>query len=348
MGARRAQPRAQWQTTRMGRSIDYEHGITAIDAEYQRPGLAAFYLLVEGKKAAFIDTGTSLSVPHALEVLRRQELTPEDVAYVIPTHVHLDHAGGAGEMMRRFPNARLVVHPRGARHLIDPGKLIAGVAEVYGAEAAARHFGNIAPIPAERVIEAPDNFVLDLGGRELLFLDTPGHARHHFCVWDERSRGVFSGDTFGISYREFDTDKGAFIFPTTTPVQFEPDALHVSIDRLVALRPAQIYLTHFARVTDDARRGGGSARQGAGAEIARLASDMHELVTAFADMARGLRDAGPTRHARLIQGQRDILRPRLAAHGCRFDPDQFENLLAGDYSLNAQGLGVWLDREAAT
>jgi glyoxylase-like metal-dependent hydrolase (beta-lactamase superfamily II) len=330
MGALRARPRARWQTTGMGRSIDYEHGITAIDAEYQRPGLAAFYLLIEGGKAAFIDTGTSLSVPHALEVLRRRGLTPQDVAYVIPTHVHLDHAGGAGEMMRRFPGARLVVHPRGARHLVDPGKLIAGVAEVYGAEAATRHFGAIAPIPAERVIEAPDNFVLDLGGRPLLFLDTPGHARHHFCVWDERSRGVFSGDTFGISYREFDTDKGAFIFPTTTPVQFEPEPLHASIDRLVSLRPAQILLTHFARVT----------------EIERLAADMHELVTAFADMARDVRDVGPARHARLIQGQRDILLPRLAAHGCRFDPDQFEKLLAGDYELNAQGLGVWLDREA--
>lgn len=315
----------------MGRYIDYEHGITAIDAEYQRPGLAAFYLLIEGGKAAFIDTGTSLSVPQALAALERQGLTAHDVAYVIPTHVHLDHAGGAGEMMRRFPNARLVVHPRGARHLIDPAKLIAAVAEVYGAEAAARHFGTIAPIPAERVLEAPDQFVLELGGRPLLFLDTPGHARHHFCVWDERSRGVFSGDTFGISYRELDTDKGAFIFPTTTPVQFEPGPLHASIDRLVALRPAQIFLTHFGRVT----------------EIERLAADMHELVTAFADMARGVRDAGAARHARLIQGQRDILLPRLAAHGCKFDPDQFEKLLAGDYELNAQGLGVWLDREAA-
>jgi glyoxylase-like metal-dependent hydrolase (beta-lactamase superfamily II) len=315
----------------MGRFIEYGDGITAIDAEYQRPGLAAFYLLVEGRQAAFIDTGTSRSLPQALAALRTQGLAAEDVAYVIPTHVHLDHAGGAGAMMRRFPNARLVIHPRGARHLIDPARLIAGVIEVYGAEAVAQHFGEIAPIAAERVIEAPDNFRLDLNGRELLFLDTPGHARHHFCVWDERSRGIFAGDTFGISYRELDTARGAFIFPTTTPVQFEPGPLHASIDRLVALRPAAVFLTHFGRVT----------------EIERLAGDMHELVTAFADMARRVRDAGAARHARLIQGQRDILLPRLAAHGCKFDPDQFEKLLAGDYELNAQGLGVWLDREAA-
>lgn len=310
--------------------IDYEHGITAIDAGYQRPGLAAFYLMVEGGKAAFIDTGTSLSVPRALAALDRKGLTAQAVAYVIPTHVHLDHAGGAGEMMRRFPSARLVVHPRGARHLIDPGKLIAGVAEVYGAEAAARHFGTIVPIPAERVIEAQDNFVLELAGRPLLFLDTPGHARHHLCVWDACSRGVFAGDTFGISYREFDTDKGAFIFPTTTPVQFEPGPLHASIDRLVALNPVRMFLTHYGCVT----------------EVERLAGDLHELLAAFSDMARSVRDAGPARHARLIQGQRDILLPRLAAHGCKFDSDQFEKLLAGDYELNAQGLAVWLDREA--
>jgi glyoxylase-like metal-dependent hydrolase (beta-lactamase superfamily II) len=308
----------------------YGDGITAIDALYQRPGLAAFYLTVEGGQAAFIDTGTSLSLPQALEALKRQRLTPTDVAYVIPTHVHLDHAGGAGVMMRSFPNARLVVHPRGARHLIDPSKLIAGVTEVYGAAAVAKNFGEVPPIAAARVIEAPDGWVLDFNGRELLFLDTPGHARHHFCIWDERSRGIFAGDTFGVSYREFDTERGAFIFPTTTPVQFEPDALHASLDRLVGLHPRQIFLTHFGRVT----------------EIERLAADMHELVTAFRDLARAAGSAGPQRHARLVQGQRDLLLPRIEAHGCKIDPNQVEKLLAGDYALNAQGLGVWLDRAA--
>jgi hypothetical protein len=163
-------------------------------------------------------------------------------------------------------------------------------------------------------------------------------------VWDGRSRGIFSGDTFGISYREFDTARGAFIFPTTTPVQFEPEALHASIDRLLALRPHQVFLTHFGRVpTDHAGR-----VPGATAEIERLAADMHTLVAAFADMAQAVRDAGAARHARLIQGQRDILLPRIAAHGCKLDADQIENLLAGDYALNAQGLGVWLDRAAAS
>jgi glyoxylase-like metal-dependent hydrolase (beta-lactamase superfamily II) len=311
---------------------NYDHGITAIDAGYQRPGLAAFYLLVEGDRAAFIDTGTSHSLPQALAALDRQRLTPAQVEYVIPTHVHLDHAGGAGRMMQAFPNARLVIHPRGARHMIDPAKLLAGVIEVYGAEEAARRFGEVPPVPAGRVIEAPDGFSLSLNGRELLFFDTPGHARHHFCVLDPHSGAIFTGDTFGISYREFDTAHGAFVFPTTTPVQFEPEALHTSIDRLLGMQPQQAFLTHFGRVT----------------ELSRLAHDMHELIDAFAAMAQQHRDTGPERHRLLVDGQRRILRPRLDAHGCRLDPARVEELLAGDYALNAQGLAVWLDRASET
>lgn len=315
----------------MSRFIDYGDGITAIDAHYLRPGLAAFYLLVQGDTAAFIDTGTTHSLPAALEALQRAGLTPNDVAYVIPTHAHLDHAGGAGAMMQAFPHARLVAHPRAARHLIDPAKLIAGVTEVYGPEETARNFGDIVPIPADRVIEAPDEFILDFYGRELRFLDTPGHARHHFCVVDTATRSVFTGDTFGISYREFDTDNGAFIFPTTTPVQFEPDALHTSIDRLVELEPERMFLTHFGAVT----------------EVERLSYDLHELIDALVFMARAITATGPERHALLVQGQRDILLPRLEAHGCRLGADRIEILLRGDYELNAQGVGVWLDRPPA-
>jgi glyoxylase-like metal-dependent hydrolase (beta-lactamase superfamily II) len=310
-------------------TIDYGDGIVAIDAGYQRPGLAAFYLVVEGGRAAFIDTGTSHSLPQALAALAAAGLAPASVDYVIPTHVHLDHAGGAGRMMREFPQARLVIHPRGARHMIDPAQLTAGVMEVYGVEAAAHLFGEVPPVPAARVIEAPDRFVVHLNGRTLRFLDTPGHARHHFCVVDERSRSIFTGDTFGLSYREFDSERGACVLPTTTPVQFEPAALHASIDRLMSERPQQVFLTHFGRVT----------------ELVRLAHDLHELIDAFVAMAQSCRDAGAGRIAQLIAGQRAILLPRLAAHGCRLPPEQIDDLLAGDFELNAQGMAVWLDRE---
>jgi glyoxylase-like metal-dependent hydrolase (beta-lactamase superfamily II) len=310
--------------------LDAGHGITVIDSGYERPGLAAFYLMVERGRAAFIDTGTAHSLPHALAALRAGGLAAEHVAYVIPTHVHLDHAGGAGAMMRAFPNAKLVVHPRGARHMIDPARLAAGVAEVYGAEKAERSFGALIPIPGERVIEAPDNFTLDFNGRRLLFLDTPGHARHHFCVVDERSRSIFTGDTFGISYRELDTDNGAFIFPTTTPVQFEPPALHASVDRLLSHNPRQMLLTHFGGVT----------------EIARLAAQMHRLIDAFVALALEVQDTGVQRHQRLIAGQRALLLRDLRAHGCRLSDAKIDSLLAMDFELNAQGIEVWLDRPA--
>ncbi len=111
-----------------------------------------------------------------------------------------------------------------------------------------RCYGSVAPVEPSRVVEAPDGFRLELAGRSLLFLDTPGHARHHVCVWDEASRGMFTGDTFGVSYRELASERGAFILPTTTPVQFEPEALHGSVDRLLGFEPRVAYLTHYSRV----------------------------------------------------------------------------------------------------
>ena len=214
------------------------HGITAIDTGYVRPFFDASHLVVENGRAAFVDVGTGHSVSGLLAALEAKGLPPGAVDYVIVTHVHLDHAGGAGEMMRRLPQARLVVHPRGARHMVDPSRLWAGASAVFGEEFVLRSYGAPVPVEASRIVEAKDGFTLELGGRPLRFLDTPGHARHHFCVWDEASRSMFTGDTFGLSYPELASARGAFILPTTTPVQFEPEALLASIDRLVAHAPA--------------------------------------------------------------------------------------------------------------
>lgn len=307
---------------------DYEDGIAAIDAHHIRPGLAAIHLLVEGDKAAIIDTGTNFSVPGVLEVMRQKNLRPENIAYVIVTHVHLDHAGGAGEMLRLFPEAMLVVHPRGARHMIDPSKLVAGSIAVYGEEDFRRLYGEIVPVPAERVIEAPHEFTLDLNGRRLLILDTPGHARHHFCIFDEQSGGVFTGDTFGISYREFDVGGREFIFPTTTPVQFEPEAAHDSIDLIMSHHPRAAYLTHFGRVT----------------RLPRLAYDLHHMLDDFVRLAEEMRDAGEARHRLLTKKLGSYLLEKLAAHSCGLDRAAASALLANDIELNAQGLEVWLDR----
>ena len=259
-----------------------EHGIHTIDTGFHRPHFDAAYLVVENGHAAFIDCGTNHSVPRMLDTLASTGLAPGAVDWLILTHVHLDHAGGAGELMTHLPNARLVVHPRGARHMIDPSKLWSGASAVYGEDVMQRDYGRLRPVPAERVVEAPDGHEVDLAGRTLACLDTPGHARHHNAIWDPASRSCFTGDTFGLSYRELDTDAGPFILPTTSPVQFDPDALHASIDRVLALEPVALYPTHFGRIDD----------------IARLARDMHEQIDAMVAIALAC-EGRDDRHAAL-------------------------------------------------
>ncbi len=223
-------------------------GISVIDSEYYRKDFAAIYLLKQKNKVAIIETGTNYSVPLVKEALANIGLSFSDVSYIIPTHVHLDHAGGAGLLMKQCQNATLVVHPRGARHLIDPSKLVAGAKAVYGEEKFKEYYGEIIPIDSERVIEADDNFILDFDGRELKFIDTPGHAKHHFCIWDKDTKSMFTGDTFGISYRDLDMDSEVYIFPSTSPVQFDPDALIKSINRIMEFRPERVCLTHFSAI----------------------------------------------------------------------------------------------------
>lgn len=310
--------------------IDLAHGISTIDTGYFRPRFDAAHLLVENGEAAIIDTGSAASVPRLLRALADKGIAREAVRYVMVTHVHLDHAGGAGLLLRHLPHAQLVAHPRGAPHMIDPAKLIAGATAVYGERRFRALYGEVAAVPAERVIEAPDNFELRLGGRPLLFLDTPGHARHHYCIYDAASRGIFSGDTFGLSYREFDTGRGPFIFPTTTPVQFDPDALHRSIDRLLGFKPEHVYLTHFGGVGD----------------VPRLAARLHAAIDDFVALARRCATAAD-RPAALADALNDWLLRAVAAHGCRLPRERVLALLEIDVTLNAQGLALWLEKGAA-
>ena len=307
-----------------------EHGITTIDTGFQRPRFDAAYLIVENGRGAFVDCGTHHSVPAMRQALADNGLGAADVDWLVLTHVHLDHAGGAGALMRELPEARLLVHPRGAPHMIDPSKLVAGATAVYGEAEMARSYGTILPVPAERVVEAPDGHVIELAGRPLRCIDTPGHARHHLCLWDARSRSWFTGDTFGLSYREFDTAAGAFALPTTTPVQFDPDALKASIRRLLEAEPEAMYVTHFGRVTG----------------VARLAGMLFEQIDAM--VAAALRaSAEADVHAALAGELRALYRERLRAHGVALSDEAIDAVLAMDIELNAQGLEVWLARRQA-
>jgi glyoxylase-like metal-dependent hydrolase (beta-lactamase superfamily II) len=308
-------------------------GIYVADTGYTRPRCAAAYLLRGRSGSAFVETGTALSTPRVLALLETADIRPEDVTHVIVTHVHLDHAGGAGALMQHLPNARLVVHPRGARHMIDPSKLIAGSAVVYGGVAQLEaSFGKILPIPAERVIEANDGHVVDLGDRKLTFWDAPGHAAHHFVVLDDKTRGIFTGDTFGLSYRELDGARGAFIFPTTTPVQFDPVALRASIRRMLDWKPERIYFTHFSLVT------GAAEIQRLGADLLRLVDELVRIV----DAARG----APEPHAVLRDAMEELLMAELARHGSHRSRDEVLAVWEPDLELNAQGLHVWMAKPA--
>ncbi|MCC8537186.1 MBL fold metallo-hydrolase [Xanthomonas axonopodis pv. poinsettiicola] len=303
--------------------------IHTIDTGFGGAQFDAAYLVVEGQRGAFIDCGTSLSVPHLLAAVQAAGLAPAQVDWLILTHVHLDHAGGAGALLQHLPNARVLVHPRGAPHMIDPTRLIAGATAVYGQEAMARSYGQIVPVPAERVVEAADGQAVLLGERALCTVDTPGHARHHLCVWDARSRSWFTGDTFGLSYRQLDSAQGAFILPTSSPVQFEPETMLHSIARLMEAAPQAMYLTHYGRVESPGR----------------LAQALVQQIHAMTEIALGCA-ARADRHRCMVAALTALYLERARQHGCRLDDAAVAQLLATDIELNAQGLGCWLDRSA--
>lgn len=301
--------------------------VFAVDTGFHRDHFDAAYLVLDGGRAAFVDTGTHFAVPRLLAALDALGVARSAVDWIIPTHVHLDHAGGVGTLAAALPAARVAVHPRGARHLVEPDKLWAGATEVYGADEMARSYGQVTPVAAERVQETSDGMLITVGARPLRVADTPGHAKHHHCLWDARTRGWFTGDTFGLSYREFDTAQGAWILPTSTPVQFEPAALRSSVLRLLAEAPACMYLTHYSRVTD----------------VARLGALFLGLLDGMVALGEAARHA-PDRAARLAAGLLDLYAASLAAHGSPLDRATIARLLAMDIELNVQGMSIWLDR----
>ncbi|MGO3127338.1 MAG: MBL fold metallo-hydrolase [Luteimonas sp.] len=307
---------------------DPTHAITIIDTGYVRPGLCAAYLVESQGRAALIDCGTATCAQTVLQAIDAAGVSRDAVDWLLVTHVHLDHAGAAGPLIQALPNAKLVVHPRGAPHMIDPTKLIAGAKLVYGEAMFERDHAGMLPVPADRVVIADDGHVVELAGRPLLCVDTPGHALHHYSVWDAATRSWFAGDTFGLSYRELDTARGAFILPTTSPVQFDPDQMHASVEKLLAKSPVSIRIAHYGEVT----------------ECARLAADLHaqvDAMVAITQAAHGHDD----RHARIVDGLTALYTQRAVAHGIADAEARVQVVLGGDIEINAQGLGIWLDRQ---
>ncbi len=307
----------------------YGQGVYAIDTGFHRDRFDAAYLVVQAGRAAFIDTGTNHALPRLIGALEALGIAKAQVDWVIPTHVHLDHAGGAGALMQALPGATMVVHPRGAPHMIDPTRLYEGALAVYGQAEMDRSYGQLVPVDAARVRTSSDGMDLMLADRPLHFIDTPGHARHHHCIWDALTQGWFTGDTFGLSYREFDTDAGPWILPTSTPVQFDPEALQASIDRLLLANPQCMYLTHYGRV------------QG----IPRLGRMLCSMLGAMVDIGRRM-NPGPDRGRALRAALLELYAGSLQRHGVTATHAQVAEWLTMDIELNAQGIEVWLDRPA--
>jgi glyoxylase-like metal-dependent hydrolase (beta-lactamase superfamily II) len=306
-------------------TTSHPFGITTVDAEYVRPGFAAVHLIERDGRVAIVDTGTNDSVPLVLRALDALGLAREMVDVVFITHVHLDHAGGAGALMRVLPRASAVAHPRSVPHLRDPSRLIEASRVVYGDAVFDALYGTPLPIESERLRETHDGERLRLGASEFQVLHTPGHALHHHVLHDLDARAVFTGDTFGLSYRALDTERGAFIVPTTTPTQFDPEQLATSVRRIVALAPEALYLTHYGRVT--------------GAD--RLGAALEEQIASHVAIAR--RHAATSERERAIRDDlRRVWIERLEAHGA--PAAAVDDWLAGDLDLNTQGLIAWLQR----
>jgi len=308
--------------------IRHPGGVTTVDAAYVRPGFASVHVLQRAGRAVVIDSGTNDSVPLVMRALQELGLSADAVDWLFLTHVHLDHAGGAGKLLAQLPRARVLVHPRGAQHMIDPARLEAATIAVYGETTYRKLYGALVPVPADRVQQTSDDERVRLGPSELTVLHTPGHALHHQILFDAETSAVFTGDTFGLSYRELDTAAGAFIVPTTTPTQFDPPQLLVSVQRIVELAPAAAYLTHFGRVTD----------------VVRLGEALREQIERFVELARE-HAADPTdREGRIRLALRDYLAARAAAHGLADAAATIDRVLGPDLALNGQGLVAWLQR----
>lgn len=298
----------------------------AIDLfEEGKPGRSSAYL-IRGREPILVDTGSTRSHDALVQGLTELGLRTQDLRHVVVTHVHLDHAGGVGQMMVAAPEAILHCHPRAVRHVIDPTRLEAGARAVYG-EHMEEIFGPLKPVAAERVMAQADETVLDTGDRELVFYDTPGHAKHHVCIVDKVTGGLFSGDTVGIRYSPqytgWDFDYG---FPTTSPSDFDPEVMLGTLDRLQGLNLLRVYHTHFG-VTDPAEKALDFTRRGVCAIQDRLAE---------MSRAKELKD--------IVQVLRQVVLENVALSG---HPDVNIAPLELDIMLNSQGILVYLQKKAA-
>ncbi len=299
------------------------HARWTIDCDPETPQFTAAYLRVAGGECAFIETHTSHALPRLLGTLADQGLRPEDVRWVLVTHAHLDHAAGASALLRACPRATLLAHPRAARHLIDPSRLVASATAVYGPARFAALYGTIEPIPAERVRALGDGDSVPLGDATLRVLHTEGHANHHFIIDDPSLGTVFTGDTFGLVYPRLQ-GRGRFALPSTSPTGFNAAEARRSLDRVIGLGEPAACLTHWGEVRD----------------LDVVAAQLRRWIDraeAWVDEAAGGDETTEAITERLTRAWRDAIVAESEARGLGWGVPDLA-LLALDIELNAQGL----------
>ena len=307
--------------------------LITIDCEYLKPKFAAAYLRVdrsgEKPRALFVENNTAHAVPLLLRALAEEGLTPDQVEYLIITHVHFDHAGGTSELMKVCPNAQLLAHPKAAPHMIDPSRLVASAREVYGDAVFDQLYGTVGPVPADRVRVMADGEELAFGATKLRFIYTRGHANHHFCVFDSELEAIFTGDSFGLAYPALQPC-GLFIFPSTSPTGYHAVEAKLSIDKILNSGARRAFLTHYGEVTD---------LPAAAAQL-RADLDFSETLQKKGREIYLQKNVPETEHELtelFINELHDYYRGRIQKLGLKDSPEVWD-LLKLDLDLNASGI----------
>jgi len=312
--------------------MNFDSQIHTIDCEYIESGVASAYLIQEGDRLCFVENNTNYAVPRLLAKIEDLGFSPDQVDYCIITHVHLDHAGGSGLLLQACTNAKLLAHPKAARHAIDPSRLIESSKQVYGEEMFHKLYGEILPVPEERVRIMGDGEILQWGSRSFQFLYTKGHANHHFCIYESKSKVIFTGDAFGIAYPQIGGKNQVFIFPTTTPTDYNAEEAFLALDKIVNTGAEFACLTHFGAVSN----------------LPELKKD---LVFGYKEMQKIAESALAFEDSTDIQAYcesqiRKFINELASTKGITLSEEQ-SNFLENDIRLNASGLAYWVSKEKA-
>src|ERR1700681_2593405 len=307
----------------MSDAVDIAPGIHQLDTLLGGMEQLTAGFLIDGPMPALVETGSQSSVPPVHAALDSLGLGPLDLRWIIVTHIHLDHAGAVGDLAKDFPSATVVVHERGARHLVDPSRLIDSASRVYGPLLDGL-YGRMTAVPEDRLIAAGDGFRVDVGhGRELVLVDSPGHAKHHHAVLDEQTETLLVGDAVGVLLPDI-----GVLRPATPPPDFDLEQAVESLHRFAELRAERLVLTHYGPVAAPA------------ATLAEAEEILHTWVDVAAGVIKAASDAGVDDVAAAL-AETFASAPETLADGAH---EKFE-ILNGVHS-NAAGIVRYLGRRA--